>query len=213
MPTPESTSTAPREPLRGAIALVPHPASGPGPLRSLHATVALAGSSAVTVEFAAHGELSRLRLAPVSATPQRREGLWRHSCFELFARRGAERGYREFNFAPSGDWAAWVFEDYRSGGREIERARVAITTRSVDSGRWSLRAQVELGEAAATAGVAAAADTWWLNLAAVIEAEDGALSYWAANHAGAQPDFHDRGCFCVPLHPTQATAPPRAQSR
>ncbi len=213
MPSPESASSAPREPLRGAIALAPHPAFGASPLRSLHASVASAGGGSVTVEFAAHGELSRLRLAPPGAAPRRREGLWHHSCFELFARRGAERGYREFNFAPSGDWAAWVFDDYRSGGRELEPARVAITARSVDSAHWSLRAQLKLGEAAATAGVAAAADTWWLNLAAVIEAEDGALSYWAAHHAGEKPDFHDRGCFCVPLELSHADAPPRAHSR
>jgi hypothetical protein len=213
VPTPEAASSTPRDPLRGAIALAPHPAFGAGPLRSLQASVALDGNGSVTAEFAAHGELSRLRLAPVTTAPQRRTGLWHHSCFELFARRGAERGYLEFNFAPSGDWAAWVFEDYRSGGRELERARVGITTFSADDGRWSLRAQLELGDTGATAGVEAAAQTWWLNLAAVIEAEDGSLSYWAAHHAGAQPDFHDRSCFCLPLRPSQAAATPRARSR
>lgn len=165
------------------------------------------------MEFAVQGELSRLRLAPASPAPQRRVDLWRHTCFELFARRGAERGYLEFNFAPNGDWAAWAFDDYRSGGRELRAAPVGITTRSAEAGRWTLRAQAELGPAAAQPGGADTPVTWWLNLAAVIESEDGGLSYWAAHHAGARPDFHDRSSFCVALRPTHAAARSRAQAR
>jgi hypothetical protein len=193
--------------------LVPHPAFGAGPLRSLHATPSLDRNGRVTVEFAAHGELSRLRLPPASTAPQRCADLWRHSCFELFARRGAERGYMEFNFAPSGDWAAWVFDDYRSGGRELEPARIGITARNVDTGGWSLRAQAELGAQAAAPDSAGSPVTWWLNLAAVIEAEDGGLSYWAVHHAGERPDFHDRSSFRVPLQPAPAAAPPWAPAR
>jgi hypothetical protein len=211
VPTPEAATTDPCNPTPGAIALAPHPACGAGPLRSLHASASLDRSGAVTVEFAAHGELSRLRLASASTAPQRRAELWRHSCFELFARRGVERSYLEFNFAPSGDWAAWVFDDYRSGGRELEPARVGISTRSAGAGRWCLRAQAQLAAAEAALGGADAPVTWWLNLAAVIEAEDGALSYWAAHHAAARPDFHDRSCFCVPLRPARAAAPPQAR--
>jgi hypothetical protein len=193
--------------------LTPHPAYGAGPLRSLHATVSLDGNGRVTVEFAAHGELSGLRLASASPAPQRRVDLWRHSCFELFARRGTERGYLEFNFAPNGDWAAWVFDDYRSGGRELEPAPIGISTHSVDAGHWRLRAQAELAAPEAAAFSTDTAVTWWLNLAAVIEAGDGNLSYWAVHHAGARPDFHDRASFCVPLRPTRADAPSRAQAR
>ena len=34
---------------------------------------------------------------------------------------------------------------------------------------------------------------WPLGLTAVIEAQDGHLSYWALHHPAAQPDFHHRG--------------------
>ncbi|HEX9474543.1 MAG TPA: hypothetical protein VF931_10145 [Steroidobacteraceae bacterium] len=213
MPTPEAAVSDPRDPAAGAIALVPHPAFGPGPLRSLHATAALGPGGCIAVEFAAQGDLARMRLASASTAPQRRAGLWRHTCFELFARRGVEHGYLEFNFAPNGDWAAWVFDDYRSGGREFGPAPQGIRTSPAEAGRWCLRAQAELGAAAAAPGSADTAVNWWLNLAAVIEAADGGLSYWAARHAGAQPDFHDRGCFCVPLRAAQPTARSRAQSR
>ncbi len=213
MPTPEAAVSDPRKPAAGAIALVPHPAFGPGPLRSLHASAALEPCGRITVEFVAQGELARMRLASASTAPQRRADLWRHTCFELFARRGVERGYLEFNFAPNGDWAAWVFDDYRSGGRELGPAPLGIATRFAEAGLWSLRAQAEFGASAADPGSADTPLTWWLNLAAVIEAEDGGLSYWAARHAGAQPDFHDRACFCVPLRAAHSATRSRGQSR
>src|SRR5258706_354715 len=99
---------------------------------------------------------------------------------------------------------------YRSGARELEAAHVGISTRSVDAGHWRLRAQAEFTAAHDSADTAETSVTWWLNLAAVIEAVDGSLTYWAAHHAGARPDFHDRASFCVPLRMDRAATPPRA---
>jgi len=210
VPTPEPAISGPRDLAPGTIALAPHPAFGPGPLRSLHGSVAFEPGGRLTVEFDVRGELARLRLAPASAPARRRPDLWHHTCFELFAGRSAENGYLEFNFAPSGDWAARAFSDYRSGGRELGAARVLISTRSVDSGHWRLCAQAEFAAAPDLAAGGGTAVTWWLNLAAVIEAEDGALTYWAAHHAGARPDFHDRASFCVPLQAHRTASLPRA---
>ena len=201
MPITETVSPDLDNPLpAGVIALAPHPACRAHPLKSLHATVTLDAGDCIAIEFALRGDLSRLRLAPSSAAPQRRDELWRHTCFELFARRATERSYLEFNFSPSGDWAAWAFSDYRRDQRPVEQARVRITTLPDDSGCWRLRAQAELGAADAPC-------TWWLNLAAVIEADDGELTYWAARHTSAQPDFHDHAAFMVPLRATRAAVP------
>ncbi len=211
MPTPEPAISGPCDLAPGTIALAPHPAFGPGPLRSLHANATFEPGGRFRVEFDVRGDLARLRLAPAAATVRRRPDLWRHTCFELFAGRDADAGYLEFNFAPSGDWAAWAFSNYRSGGRELEAARVLISTRSVDSGHWRLRAQAEFATAPDMAAGGGTDVTWRLNLAAVIEAEDGALTYWAAHHGGARPDFHDRASFCVPLQARRAASLPWAE--
>jgi len=210
VPTPEPVPSKPREPAPGSVALAPHPAFGAGPLRSLHANAAFEPGGRLTVEFDVRGDLARLRLAPAAAAPRRLGELWRHTCFELFARQDAGRDYLEFNFAPSGDWAASAFSDYRSGVRELEPARVGISTHRVDSGHWRLRAQAEFAAAKTAVDSAGTPVTWWLNLAAVIEAEDGVLTYWAAHHASARPDFHDRTSFCVPLRMGRAATAPRA---
>jgi len=210
VPTPEPATSDPRDLAPGAIALAPHPAFGPGPVRSLHAHTAFEPGGRLTVEFDLRGDLARLQLAPASAAARRRSELWRHTCFELFAGRHADHGYLEFNFAPSGDWAAWAFSDYRSGARELEAVHVGVSTGGVDAGHWRLRAQAEFTAAHDFADTAGRSVIWWLNLAAVIEAVDGSLTYWAAHHAGVRPDFHDRASFCVPLRTDRAATPPRA---
>jgi hypothetical protein len=45
--------------------------------------------------------------------PERTDGLWQTTCCEMFLRQAA--GYREINLSPSGNWAAYGFDGYRSG--------------------------------------------------------------------------------------------------
>lgn len=114
--------------------------------------------------------------------PVRTDGLWRHTCFEAFVA-GAGPAYREFNFAPSGAWAAYAFDDHRSGMRDVEAA---------PSVGW------QDGNLIAEVAVPIAGD-WRLNLTAVIEETDGTKSYWALAHPDGPPDFHDPACFVLAL--------------
>ncbi|MES2754401.1 MAG: DOMON-like domain-containing protein [Pseudomonadota bacterium] len=116
------------------------------------------------------------------APPGRADGLWQHTCFEAFIA-GAGTGYLEFNFAPSGAWAAYVFDDYRAG---IRNADVVPRVTWIDG---KLAAQVDV----ATAG------DWQVNLSAIIEETDGTKSYWALAHPDGPPDFHDPACFVLDL--------------
>src|SRR5262249_58185312 len=40
-----------------------------------------------------------------------------------------------------------------------------------------------------------------IGLSAVIEADHGALSYWALRHIDGKPDFHDAEAFALSLEP------------
>lgn len=129
----------------------------------------------------------RIRVPSRAASPARRDGLWRTTCFEAFlATEGG--GYRELNFSPSGDWAAYDFASYRTGMTEARTAPPRIETAPAPGG-LVLRA-------AAPAGI-------WRRcaLAAVIEEEDGARSYWALAHPPGAPDFHHPSCFALELPP------------
>lgn len=138
------------------------------------------GSLAVRFELVA--DLNRL-CVPAPATPRFADGLWRHTCFELFLA-GEGDAYREFNFSPSGEWAAYGFSGYRSGMSALQIANPGIAIHAA-SGRLTLEAKVPVHPAGAAA------------LTAVIEEEGGAISYWALEHAPGKPDFHHRAGFVL----------------
>jgi hypothetical protein len=178
------------------LPLRPHPSHARSPLRALSVSGALQANGRITLDYVLHGELLRLRLAPPASRPQRRDDLWRHTCFELFAQREGANDYLEFNFSPSGDWAAYRFDDYRSGQRHCEQHSVGITLHPLGSGQLRIQACAQLPAAALRA---AEASRWRFGPTAVIEGDDGTLSHWALHHGGAQPDFHAANGFAVTL--------------
>ena len=173
-----------------------HPSNAQSPLRALSVSGALQANGRITLDYLLHGDLLRLRLAPPASHPQRRDELWRHTCLELFAQRDGTDDYLEFNFSPSGDWAAYRFDGYRDGQSHGEQRSVGITLHPLGPGQLRIQACAQLPGSALQA---ADASGWRLGLAAVIEADDGALSYWALRHGGAKPDFHAANSFAVVL--------------
>lgn len=120
--------------------------------------------------------------------PARTEDLWQTTCFEAFLRADGGETYREWNFAPSGQWAAYDFSGYRDGRSDAEVAEPYI--RMEDNFTWwTLGATISL----------AAETPWQLGLSAILEEQGGAKSYWALAHAEGEPDFHDPSCFAARL--------------
>jgi hypothetical protein len=176
--------------LTGSVPLLCHPRT---PLRAVHAVEAVAGSTPggrLILTYALQGDLSAVRI-PGRRPSRRADGLWRHTCFEAFVMAGEGPGYREFNFSPSGEWAAFAFRGYRDGGEpEGEPAREIVVRRS----RGRLALDVEIRPECLPPG-----RLLRLALSAVVEGADGTLSYWALRHPASQPDFHHGDAFALPL--------------
>lgn len=159
---------------------------------SIEAEVARTGDR-LDLRYRLAGHPSALRLPP-PLEPERGHELWRHSCFEAFVRGRPGESYVEFNLAPSRQWAAYGFDGYRRGMALLEdpaapRIEVFLTADS-----FELQAALDLSAVPALAGRA-----WRLGLSAVIEAADGAFSYWALAHPPGRPDFHAPDCFALDL--------------
>ena len=118
---------------------------------------------------------------PIPAPAARCDELWRHTCLEAFVGVQGEAGYREFNFSPSGAWAAYRFDAYRQGMAELPMPAPEIVWQTQGEGS---RITVRLPPGALPAG------KLLLGACAVIEAVDGGLSFWALRHAAGRPDFH-----------------------
>jgi hypothetical protein len=167
-------------------ALERHPASPCAALRGIHATVTRNMDGRLEVTYRIEGKLDRVRI-PAPRPPRTGERLWQHTCCELFIADAAGPGYQEFNFSPSGEWAAFRFTGYREGASYAApdpKIGIACT-----AGRLDLTAQIELHQKGKLR----------VGLSAVIEEIDGALSYWALRHAPGKPDFHHRDAFALEL--------------
>ncbi|HEX6660922.1 MAG TPA: hypothetical protein VF067_03520 [Sphingomicrobium sp.] len=173
--------------------LVAHPATPPSdPEMKLWATVdhsgALGATATTNIWFGVGAPAGRF-VIPESADPERTEDLWQTTCFEAFLRAEGEAGYREWNFAPSSQWAAYDFTSHREGRTDADVATPYIRTED-NLTWWALGATM-----AAEAGI-----EWQLGLSAILEEKDGTKSYWALAHPkGDKPDFHDSVCFAARL--------------
>ncbi|MEM9178142.1 MAG: DOMON-like domain-containing protein [Pseudomonadota bacterium] len=135
------------------------------------------------------GDLSKL-VWPAQDGGQRRDELWKTTCFEAFFRARDSDHYVEFNFAPNGDWAAYQFCGYRSN-----QTQLTCPAPILDSSRDQNSAivQVTLPE-----GLPEQGDHPILfGPTAILEATDGTHSFWALHHALIKPDFHHIETFKI----------------
>ncbi|MCW3837774.1 DOMON-like domain-containing protein [Sphingomonas canadensis] len=174
-----------------SFGLVPHPSTGPSAISEVTVVVTRTFGG-IDLRYRVRGGIDRL-VVPGASLPQRSDGLWKTTCFELFAKLHDEDGYQEFNFAPSSRWAAYRFDGYRSGMREAAMFYHQITPRS-EPGLFELHVNVIAEEMADLA-------VWQAALSAVIEETDGTKSYWALHHPPGKPDFHHPDCFVIDLPP------------
>jgi hypothetical protein len=173
--------------------LVPHPSTSPAsPDFKVWATVehaaSLAAVATTNIWFGVGAPAERFAI-PESVEPSRADELWKTTCFEAFLRALGEGAYREWNFAPSGQWAAYDFSGYRENMAPAEVDAPPYVRMEDNFTWWALGATI-----------AVPADTkWQLGLSAVLEEKDGTKSYWALAHPAGKPDFHDPGCFVAHL--------------
>ena len=176
-----------------AISLTPHPATPCPAIRALTVRCERPAVGWLDLTYRLEVDLDQLAIPAASPTPGRLDGLWRHTCFEVFIRADASPSYRESNFSPAGDWAAYRFDAYRQGMTAPTHARPPEMTLTRDADALTLRVRLALD------------DPDWagrelrLALAAVLESTSGPISYWALRHPPGPPDFHHADSFALLL--------------
>jgi hypothetical protein len=176
------------------LALKLHPDSRCSAVNRIEVDVVRTRPAGLLLRYSVTGTIGNLRL-PAATTPARADGLWRHTCFEAFVCAVPQVSYHEFNFAPSTQWAAYRFSGYRAGmavASEIGAPRIDM---QINAASCQLQAALALDGLASLPGDA----SWRLAVAAVIEEDGGALSYWALAHPTGKADFHHSDCFAHEL--------------
>ena len=176
------------------LTLVHHPATPPaGPPFKLWASVdhvsGLAAVATTNIWFGIGAPPSRFVIPPVRE-PWRADDLWQTTCFEAFLQAEGEEGYREWNFAPTGNWNAYDFTGHREGQRRAEVANPPYIRMEDNFTWWTVGATIATG----------AEQAWRLGLSVILEETDGTKSYWALAHPDSdEPDFHAADCFTAKL--------------
>jgi hypothetical protein len=127
----------------------------------------------LTLRFAVHGEIDRVKI-PAVAPSRMAPVLWQHTCLEAFIRSEGSPAYHELNFAPSTAWTVYAFRDYREGAPLTDSAVGPDIAVRRDPKCLELDAHVQLDRLTS----AYARGTLRLAVAAVIELDDGTLTYW-----------------------------------
>jgi hypothetical protein len=172
--------------------LTAHPSTPNDAVRSLGVQIRAEETGVLVFRYSLDADMSRVRVPP-SGAGERADALWKHTCFEAFVAPADAPGYHEFNFSPSLDWAIYRFSAYREGMSRAEIGRVPeIFVRRADDG-LDLQSAVRLGDLADWRDVRHLR----IALAAVIEDENGRLSYWGLRHPPGKPDFHHPNGFAL----------------
>lgn len=138
------------------------------------------------------GNVDQILLPAKSASPSRREDLWKATCFEFFAAISNQPEYWEFNMSPSGDWNVYKMDAYRRVGFREETAfkQLPFVFRNT-SGRLSLDITVDLSP------ILVSQQQVQIGITTIIQTIDGKETHWALSHPGAQADFHLKESFSI----------------
>ena len=174
------------------LALIPHPDHPPAdpPFKlwvNLDHAAAFGANATTNLTYCFDAPAGRF-LLPEPGEGKQTDELWQTTCFEAFVRPEGEPGYTEWNFAPSGDWAAYAFVATRRGMANAKVGAPPYIRLEDNLTWWTLGATISVP-----------VRRYALGLSAVIQERDGTKSYWALAHPPGAPDFHHDDCFAATL--------------
>jgi hypothetical protein len=148
----------------------------------------------LSLYYSLTGQIEQVLLPPTSASPTRRDELWKATCFEIFLAVKDQPAYWEFNMSPSGDWNIYRMDAYRRIGFRAETALSHLPFEMKKRAKeYSLDVSVDL------ASLFLLQQQLELGITAIVQTKDGAETYWALAHPAPQADFHLRAGFTLAL--------------
>ncbi len=175
------------EPVEGLSSLTPHPNIPPLAVSAVRARITGISEHWLTLRWSVTGA-GRIVLSPFSGK-HRADGLWQHTCFEMFLQSPGSDAYIELNLSPSEGWAAYDFARYREGMADRAMPRPPDCTVRIGGNTLIFDAAIPMA--------ALPPLPWRVGLTAVIEEEGGVMSYWALAHPPGPPDFHHAACLAL----------------
>lgn len=171
------------------VRLTAHPNNPPRFHQHIEANLSVGRDGGLQVAYTIHGLHLDLRI-PTPHAPAQADALWKSTCCELFLAAQGKNTYREFNFSPSGQWAAYEFTDTR---------QIAPAPFSPPAPHIEFERSEDLLKLIATlpGNALPTGDTLHIAVSTILEADGGHLAYWALAHPPGKPDFHHHAGFVL----------------
>ena len=163
----------------------------------------------LVLHYSLLGKIGNVLLPAASASPRRKNELWKTTCFEFFLAIKDQPGYWEFNMSPSGDWNVYRMDAYRRAGfrEETSIQRLQLEAKR-EAGMFVLSAAIDLNPIFQHGFASQLLEA---GITAIIQTKDGDETYWALAHPAPYADFHLRESFTLALagetHLAQQPAP------
>jgi hypothetical protein len=170
----------------------------PQAIASFVSSVKIIGSitrclNTLTLRYELLDSLEDVVIPTPASQPERRDGLWQETCFEFFLGVKQSERYWEFNLSPAGHWNVYCFNAYRQGMKvELAFASLPFTVQHQSK---ALQLSLELD----LAPIVEPDQSLDVAISAVIQPQEGGISYWALTHPLSQADFHQRDSFTIEL--------------
>jgi hypothetical protein len=172
-----------------------HPANASDALSSIGVRWSWLSPGMLALRYVLAGDMNRVRIPRLRPTGLGIE-LWKHTCCEVFLAHPGRPEYHELNFSPSGEWAAYAFTGYRDGS-PLAEAGLDPHIR-VKASEHELQIDAHIPIRRLLPGYSG--EPLRAGLSAVVEDEQGSISYWALKHPPGKPDFHHPDAFALELN-------------
>jgi len=131
--------------------------------------------------FKLSGDIKHYKF-PKTKKEERKDELWRGSCFELFLATEEDEAYYEFNFSPTLAWNSYRLEYYRAEPKKIDEVELI---------------EFEVKKTQETLFIEIILDVQTLqfnsyNLATILLNKQDKREFWSLKAKGDTPDFHSR---------------------
>jgi hypothetical protein len=150
------------------------------------------------IQFQFQADFQNVIVPEKSSSPERRYGLWKHTCLEVFLKSTGSDAYYELNISPSGDWNLYHFENYRTG--MVEDSSISHLPIEVQQDDGLITVKADLPHKALFSDSLAVS----IGISAVVEHTQNEFSYWALKHPQSEPDFHHPKSFIISQIPFQS---------
>ncbi len=143
------------------------------------------------LSYSIFGDISEIIIPYIenfTSNYQRKDELWKTTCFELFIANKIDKSYFEINVSPDYGYNTYSFNDYRYGMKEEGSLSIKNIEKIKDNNKFNLKFILKSENLINI-------DNLLVNISSVIKYNNGKTEHWALNHSADKADFHDFNYF------------------